>query len=314
MTTSIITGVGGFIGSNLAAELLNRGEKVIGVDNFSTGKEGNVEPLLSRDNFELLRFDLSDSLIHFPKKVERVFHFASPASPEKYMAMAMNTMEVNTSGTLSLLSYCLESGARLVFASTSEVYGDPLINPQSESYWGNVNPIGPRSVYDEAKRFGETLIAHFQRELKVDAGIIRIFNTYGPNMDPYDGRVVSTFIRQALTEQPLTIFGDGSQTRSFCYVDDLIAGIVAMGNSSYLGPINLGNPRENTLLELAEMVTSFVGGTGEIDFLDLPEDDPKVRNPDITLARSTLNWNPKVAIEDGIVKTADWMKQVLNRE
>jgi dTDP-glucose 4,6-dehydratase len=208
----------------------------------------------------------------------------------------------------------LDSGARLVFASTSEVYGDPLINPQSESYWGNVNPIGPRSVYDESKRFGETLISHFQREHKVDAGIIRIFNTYGPNMDPYDGRVVSTFIRQALKEQPLTIFGDGSQTRSFCYVDDLIAGIVAMGNSSHLGPVNLGNPRENTLLELAEMVTRFVGGTGEIDFLDLPEDDPKVRNPDITLARSTLNWNPKVAIEDGIVKTADWMKEVLNRE
>jgi dTDP-glucose 4,6-dehydratase len=246
-----------------------------------------------------------------PVDVQVVYHFASPASPEKYMVMAMNTMEVNTSGTLSLLQYCLKTGARLVFASTSEIYGDPLVSPQTEEYWGNVNPIGPRSVYDESKRFGETLIAHFQREHKINAGIVRIFNTYGPNMDPFDGRVVSTFIRQALKNEPFTIFGDGTQTRSFCDIDDLVAGIVAMGQSSHSGPINLGNPKENTLLELAQMVTDLVGGTGGIEFSDLPEDDPKIRNPDITRAREILNWDPLVTIEQGLVKTADWMRKVI---
>jgi dTDP-glucose 4,6-dehydratase len=227
------------------------------------------------------------------------------------MALAMNTMEVNTSGTLSMLQFCKRSGARLVFASTSEIYGDPLVSPQSEEYWGNVNPIGPRSVYDEAKRFGETLVAHFQREEKINAGIVRIFNTYGPNMDPFDGRVVSTFIRQALKSEPFTIFGDGSQTRSFCYIDDLVRGIMAMGTSDHPGPINLGNPRENTLLELARVVTEIVGGSGEIEFLDLPEDDPKKRNPEISKARSVLGWEPLVLLEEGIERTASWMRKRL---
>jgi dTDP-glucose 4,6-dehydratase len=205
----------------------------------------------------------------------------------------------------------LKTGARLVFASTSEIYGDPFVSPQTEDYWGNVNPIGPRSVYDEAKRFGETLVAHFQREHKINAGIVRIFNTYGPNMDPFDGRVVSTFIRQALQAEPFTIFGDGNQTRSFCYIDDLVRGIMAMGQCNHRGPINLGNPRESTLLELAKIVTDIVGGSGEIRLLDLPQDDPKKRNPDISKANQLLNWEPLISLENGIQLTASWMKQSL---
>jgi dTDP-glucose 4,6-dehydratase len=304
-----ITGVGGFIGSHLASHHLSQGDQVVGFDNFSTGRKTNINAL---EGLELIEGDLLQNLHLVPHDTKLFYHFASPASPENYMAMAMNTMEVNTSGTLSLLQHCLRTGARLVFASTSEIYGDPLVSPQTEDYWGNVNPIGPRSVYDEAKRFGETLIAHFQREHKINAGIVRIFNTYGPNMDPFDGRVVSTFIRQALKNEPFTIFGDGNQTRSFCYIDDLVSGIVAMGASSHPGPINLGNPKENTLLELAQMVTELVGGTGEIEFSDLPEDDPKTRNPDITRAREMLNWEPAVTIEQGLVKTADWMRKVIS--
>lgn len=305
----LITGVGGFIGSNLAAAHLALGHEVVGIDNFSTGNRENLQHL---EGLKLIEGGVNESLGNITDDVKIAYHFASPASPEKYMALAMNTMEVNTGGTLSMLEFCQRSGARLVFASTSEIYGDPLVSPQSEEYWGNVNPIGPRSVYDEAKRFGETLVAHFQREYKVDAGIIRIFNTYGPNMDPYDGRVVSTFIRQALKNEPFTIFGDGSQTRSFCYVDDLVRGIIAMGQSSHPGPINLGNPRENTLLELARMVTAIVGGSGEIQFLALPEDDPRKRNPEISRARNLLGWNPTVPLEEGIQKTAEWMRKRLN--
>ena len=304
----LITGVAGFIGSNLAKAHLYAGDQVIGIDNFSTGSRTNLN---SSNSLELIESGITEAIAKLPDDVQLVYHFASPASPEKYMAMAMNTMEVNTTGTLSLLQYCVKTGARLVFASTSEIYGDPLVSPQTEEYWGNVNPIGPRSVYDEAKRFGETIVAHFQREHKINAGIVRIFNTYGPNMDPFDGRVVSTFIRQALKGEPFTIFGDGNQTRSFCYIDDLVAGIVRMGSSSHPGPINLGNPKENTLLELAQMVVELVGGKGEIEFSELPEDDPKTRNPDITRAREILNWEPVLTIEEGLVKTADWMRKVI---
>jgi dTDP-glucose 4,6-dehydratase len=305
----LITGVGGFIGSNLAAAHLSQGHQVIGIDNFSTGNHENLKEL---QGLTLIEGGVSESLGKVPDDVSVAYHFASPASPEKYMALAMNTMEVNTGGTLSMLQFCKRTGARFVFASTSEIYGDPLVSPQTEDYWGNVNPIGPRSVYDEAKRFGETLVAHFQREENVNAGIVRIFNTYGPNMDPFDGRVVSTFIRQALKREPFTVFGDGSQTRSFCYIDDLVRGIMAMGQSSDPGPINLGNPRENTLLELAKMVTDIVGGSGEINFLDLPQDDPKKRNPDISKARSILGWEPTVSLEEGIQKTATWMAKNLS--
>ena len=305
----LITGVGGFIGSSLAAAHLSQGDEVIGIDNFSTGKPGNLEGL---DALELIEGGVTDSMEKVPKNVNVAYHFASPASPEKYMALPLDTMEVNTSGTLSMLKYSLGAGARMVFASTSEVYGDPLVSPQKETYWGNVNPIGPRSVYDEAKRFGETLVAHFQRETDVDAGIVRIFNTYGPKMDPYDGRVVSNFIRQALRGEPLTIYGTGEQTRSFCYIDDLVQGIMAMGVSSHAGPINLGNPRENNLLELADMIISQLGSQSRIEFLPLPEDDPKQRNPDISRAREFLAWEPKVTLEDGISKTASWMASNLN--
>ena len=305
----LITGVGGFIGSNLAAAHLSQGHQVIGIDNFSTGNHENLKEL---QGLTLIEGDVSESLGTVPDDVNIAYHFASPASPEKYMALAMNTMEVNTGGTLSTLQFSKRTGARFVFASTSEIYGDPLVSPQTEDYWGNVNPIGPRSVYDEAKRFGETLVAHFQREEKINAGIVRIFNTYGPNMDPFDGRVVSTFIRQALKGEPFTVFGDGSQTRSFCYIDDLVRGIMAMGQSSDPGPINLGNPRENTLLELAKMVTDIVGGSGETKFLVLPQDDPKKRNPDISKARSILGWEPTVSLEEGIQKTATWMAKNLS--
>jgi dTDP-glucose 4,6-dehydratase len=304
----LITGVGGFIGSNLAAAHLAQGDQVIGVDNFSTGNRANLENL---SGIQIVEGDVVESLDQIPQDVEIAYHFASPASPEKYMALAMNTMEVNTSGTLAMLQFSLRTGARLIFASTSEIYGDPLVSPQSEDYWGNVNPIGPRSVYDEAKRFGETLVSFFQREKKVNAGIIRIFNTFGPNMDPYDGRVVSTFIRQALKSEPFTIFGDGTQTRSFCYIDDLVSGIMAMGKSNHPGPINLGNPRENTLLELANIVTEIIGGAGEINYLPLPEDDPKQRNPDITRALTILNWEPKTSLETGIERTGSWMAATL---
>ena len=304
----VITGVGGFIGSNLAKAHLEQGDEVVGVDDFSTGKKSNLVDLRG---VELIESGVLDSIDKLPKATDVVYHFASPASPEKYMAMAMNTMEVNTSGTLSMLNYSLGAEARFVFASTSEIYGDPLVSPQREDYWGNVNPIGPRSVYDEAKRFGETLVAHFQRETNANAGIVRIFNTFGPNMDPYDGRVVSTFIRQAIEGEPITVFGDGTQTRSFCYVDDLIRGIVAMGKSSHPGPINLGNPRENNLLELAGLVTSLLKSKSQIEFLPLPEDDPKRRNPDITLAREVLKWEPMVSLEDGLTKTSLWMSDTL---
>lgn len=304
----LITGVAGFIGSNLAMSHLRDGDHVIGIDNFSTGTARNLEPL---DKLHFIDADLLESTNLLPKSVDIVYHFASPASPEKYMAQPINTMDVNTLGTRVLLEYSLDVGARLIFASTSEIYGDPLENPQKEEYWGNVNPIGPRSVYDEAKRFGETFVAHFQREHSSNAGIIRIFNTYGPNMDPYDGRVVSNFIRQALLGDPLTIYGSGNQTRSFCYIDDLVVGIRKMGESDVKGPINLGNPQERTLLDLANIVLEVTNGNSSLEFMELPEDDPRQRRPDISKAKNLLGWEPKVDIKTGIQRTADWISKVL---
>lgn len=304
----VITGVAGFIGSNLAKAHSELGDEVYGVDNFSTGQMRNIDQL---EGLNFVYSSVSESIDSLPKKVDVVYHFASPASPEKYMAQALNTMEVNTTGTLKLLEYASSNNARLIFASTSEIYGDPLVSPQQENYWGNVNPIGPRSVYDEAKRFGETFVAHFQREKLANAGIIRIFNTYGPNMDPYDGRVVSNFIRQALQCKPLTIYGSGEQTRSFCYIDDLVRGIMAMASSTQLGPINLGNPEERTLLNLAQLVLEITNSESILEFLDLPEDDPKQRCPDITKAKTLLNWEPRVDISTGIRSTADWISQSL---
>ncbi len=304
----LITGVAGFIGSNLALSHLKEGDHVTGLDNFSTGAARNLDSL---DKLEFMDSDLLQSRKLLPKSLDIIYHLASPASPEKYMAQPINTMEVNTVGTRMLLEYSLEVGARLIFASTSEVYGDPLENPQHEEYWGNVNPIGPRSVYDEAKRFGETFVSHFQREYSTNSGIIRIFNTYGPNMDPYDGRVVSNFIRQALLGEPLTIYGTGNQTRSFCYVDDMVDGIRKMGKSNIKGPINLGNPQDRTLLDLAKIVLDVTGSKSTLQFMELPEDDPKQRQPDITKARALLGWEPLVDIKTGIQKTANWISEVL---
>jgi nucleoside-diphosphate-sugar epimerase len=264
------------------------------------------------NGLEFINESVSQSINLLPEAVDIVYHFASPASPEKYMAQPLNTMEVNTTGTLNLLEYAANKEARFVFASTSEIYGDPLVSPQQETYWGNVNPIGPRSVYDEAKRFGETIVAHFQREKIANAGVVRIFNTYGPNMDPYDGRVVSNFIRQALKGEPLTIYGNGQQTRSFCYIDDLVKGIMAMGMSSHPGPINLGNPEERTLLNLAELVLEITKSSSTLEFLELPEDDPKRRCPDITKAKTVLGWEPAVDISTGISKTAHWISENLS--
>jgi nucleoside-diphosphate-sugar epimerase len=302
----LISGVAGFIGSNLAQSHLSDGHQVFGLDNFSTGHPRNLDNL---KGLELIEANLLDSKDSLPKSVDVVYHFASPASPEKYMAQAMNTMEVNTVGTKMLLEYSLEVDARLLFASTSEVYGDPLISPQTEAYWGNVNPIGPRSVYDEAKRFGETLVAHFQREYSANVGIIRIFNTYGPNMDPYDGRVVSNFLRQALAGEPLSMFGTGEQTRSFCYIDDLVVAIRKMADSNLAGPINLGNPEERTLLDLAQLVLDVTKSNSKLEFLDLPEDDPKQRCPDISKANNLLGWHPVVDIRTGLEKTAMWISE-----
>jgi dTDP-glucose 4,6-dehydratase len=304
----LITGVAGFIGSHLALAHLKEGDQVTGLDNFSTGVARNMDNL---DKLEFIDSGLLQSRKLLPKSPDIIYHLASPASPEKYMAQPINTMEVNTVGTGMLLEYSLEVGARVIFASTSEVYGDPLENPQKEDYWGNVNPIGPRSVYDEAKRFGETFVSHFQREYSANAGIIRIFNTYGPNMDPYDGRVVSNFIRQALLGDPLTIYGTGNQTRSFCYVDDMVDGIRKMGKSDINGPINLGNPQDRTLLDLARIILEVTGSKSKLEFMELPEDDPKQRQPDITKARALLGWEPLVDIETGIQKTANWISGVL---
>ena len=302
----LITGVAGFIGSNLARTHLRQGDEVYGVDNFSTGKPRNLENL---GGLQFIEGSVSESIGLLPKQVDVIYHFASPASPEKYMAQALNTMEVNTTGTLRLLEYASSNDARLIFASTSEIYGDPLVSPQQEIYWGNVNPIGPRSVYDEAKRFGETLVAHFQRERLANAGIVRIFNTYGPNMDAYDGRVVSNFIRQALQGKPLTIYGSGEQTRSFCYIDDLVRGIMAMAQTTQPGPINLGNPEERTLLNLSELVLEITRSSSTLEFFELPEDDPKQRCPDISRARALLGWEPKVDISTGIMRTAEWISK-----
>jgi dTDP-glucose 4,6-dehydratase len=301
----MITGIAGFIGSHLARAHVDSGDHVFGVDNFSTGSRINIDKI---PNLQIIESGVTEALGDFPQDLDIVYHFASPASPEKYMEMAMNTMEVNTIGTLGLLQYCQRTGARLIFASTSEIYGDPQVSPQSEEYWGNVNPIGPRSVYDEAKRFGETLVSHFRRTHGVKTGIIRIFNTYGPNMDPFDGRVVSTFIRQALNGEPFTIYGDGTQTRSFCYIEDLVRGIQKMGESDNPGPINLGNPTEHTLLELAQIVGSVVGRNLGIILKPLPEDDPRHRNPDISRAREVLGWEPEISLEEGVSRTADWMR------
>jgi len=312
MAKVLVTGAAGFVASHLVDSLLSDGYEVVGVDNFSTGNQANIAHLADNKNFTFVERDIVTGLGDLENvKFDQIFHMASPASPPRYMELAIETMHVNTTATEMLLQHATKHGSRLLFASTSEIYGDPHEHPQRESYWGNVNPIGPRSVYDEAKRFGETYVSFFQRVHKVRAVTVRIFNTYGPRMDPDDGRVVSSFIRDGIKGKPFQVFGDGKQTRSFCFVSDLVVGLRAAMDSGITGPVNLGNPNEFTLLELATKVGSVLGIEPVLEFKDLPVDDPKQRQPDISYAKSALNWEPKIQLAEGLQLTADWMRNQL---
>ncbi|MET9407966.1 UDP-glucuronic acid decarboxylase family protein [Streptomyces sp. NPDC002935] len=301
----VVSGGSGFLGSHLCDELLRRGDSVYCLDNFSSGRKANIARLLRHPGFHCVPCDVTERF-RVPGTVDAVVHLASPASPADYHHHPLETLAVGSRGTENMLRLAESQEARFVLASTSEVYGDPAVHPQDEDYWGHVNPIGPRSVYDEAKRFAEALSMAYRRSQGVDVGIVRIFNTYGPHMRPHDGRVISSFIRQALQGEPLTIFGDGTQTRSFCYVDDLVRGLVAMLDSAEPGPFNLGNPEERTVRELAEMVTGITGSSSGFRCLPLPVDDPVRRRPVITRAREGLGWQPRVPLEEGLRHTVDW--------
>lgn len=314
----VVAGGAGFIGSHLCDRLVGRGDMVLCVDDLSTGHRSNVAHLLEHDRFELVVHDVCSPLprAHVERLaggIDVVFHLASPASPPAYLARPIETLDVGSIGTRGLLELARSHEARLVLASTSEVYGDPLEHPQRESYWGNVNPIGERSVYDEAKRFAEALTMAYHRRHGVDVRIVRIFNTYGPRLQAADGRAVSNFIAQALRGGPLTIYGDGSQTRSFCYVDDMVTGLLALLEGAVTGPVNIGNPEEHTLLELAETILEltldlgFAGAAVPMEFHPLPIDDPRVRQPDITMAREYLGWSPRVELRDGLSRTIEWL-------
>ena len=289
----LLTGAAGFIGSHLADRFLRQGDEVVGVDNFATGRRENLALQLDHPDALFLEHDVSEPLA-VDGPLDWILHFASPASPPKYHALAIETLRVNSEGTRLLLELAVQKRAAFFLASTSEVYGDPLVHPQPETYWGNVNSVGPRSVYDEAKRYAEAMTMAYARSRGVDVRVIRIFNTYGPRMDSEDGRVVTNFIAQALRGEPLTIYGDGSQTRSFQYVDDLVEGIVRLMATPYQRPVNLGNPEEYTVLELAQLVQGLTGTRAPLEFHELPEDDPKQRRPDIALARRLLDWEPRV--------------------
>lgn len=304
---SVVTGGAGFLGSHLTDRLLKEGHFVIAVDNFITGSPLNLEHLAGNNNFKFIRQDVTE-YIFIPGSVDYVWHFASPASPIDYLELPIPTLKVGSLGTHNALGLAREKGAAFLLASTSETYGDPLIHPQTEDYWGNVNPVGPRGVYDEAKRFAEAITMAYHTFHKMDTKIVRIFNTYGPRMRLRDGRVVPAFIGQALTNQPLTIFGDGSQTRSFCYVSDLIDGIFRLMMSDYHSPVNIGNPREMTIRQFGEEILKLTGASSSLDFKPLPVDDPKVRQPDITRAKTILKWEPKVDFEEGIIKTIDYFR------
>ena len=296
--TAVVTGGAGFLGSHLCDFLIERDYRVVCVDNLETGSLENVEHLRG-GNFLFLNHDLTRHL-EVDEPVDTVFHLASPASPIDYLRLPLQTLKVGSYGTHNALGLAKWKRARFLIASTSEVYGDPEVHPQPETYWGHVNPIGPRGVYDEAKRYAEAMTMAYHRQQGVDTAIVRIFNTYGPRMRPHDGRAIPTFVRQARANVPLTIFGDGSQTRSFCYVDDLIRGIYALAQSGEHLPINIGNPNEFTLLELAELVLKLTGSKSEIVYEALPVDDPKIRQPDITRARQVLGWEPEIELEDGL--------------
>jgi len=304
----VVTGGAGFLGSHLCSALLTEGEEVVAIDNLSTGRRGNIVVLLDRPGFEFIQADITAGPVRLRGRVDVVANLASPASPPDYHRMPLETLAVGSRGTENTLQLAAQHGARYLLASTSEIYGDPLVHPQCEDYWGNVNSIGPRSVYDEAKRYAEAVTMAYHRHHGNDVGIVRIFNTYGPRMRPADGRVVTSFITQAVNGDPLTIYGDGSQTRSFCYVDDLVRGITAMLRSSVTGPVNLGNPGEFTVLQLAERVLELTGSTSAIEFHRLPQDDPMRRQPDITRARELLGWEPQVDLVEGLPRTIEWFR------
>ena len=301
MTTSLVTGGTGFLGSHLCEYLLAQGHRVIAVDNLVVSTLKNIEQIRT-DDFVFINHDMTDHL-EVAEPVDFIFHLAALASPIDYMRMPLHSLKVGSQGTHNALGLAKYKRARFLLASTSEVYGDPLVHPQPESYWGNVNPIGPRGVYDEAKRYAEALTMAYHRQQGVDTAIVRIFNTYGPRMRPHDGRAVPTFVRQALASQPLTVFGDGSQTRSFCYVDDLMRGLFLLATSGEHLPVNLGNPSEFTILDLAETVLRLTGSSSEIVYEALPEDDPQQRQPDITRARQVLGWQPEIELEEGLRRT-----------
>jgi dTDP-glucose 4,6-dehydratase len=308
--TAVVTGAAGFLGSHLSDRLLGEGYKVIGIDSLLTGNVRNIEHLSNNPDFHFIKHDVTN-FIYLPGEVHLVFHFASPASPIDYLKLPIQTLKVGSLGTHNTLGLAKEKKATYLIASTSETYGDPLEHPQKETYWGNVNPIGPRGVYDEAKRFAEAMTMGYHRAHGMDTKIVRIFNTYGPRMRLDDGRVVPAFIGQALEGRPLTVFGDGGQTRSFCYVSDLVDGIFKLSQSNYHEPVNIGNPVEMTIYQFAKAILRITGSTQPIIHKELPTDDPKVRQPDITLARKLLGWEPKVSFEEGITKTVAYFRDFL---
>jgi dTDP-glucose 4,6-dehydratase len=305
MARVVVTGGAGFLGSHLCERLLDDGCEVVALDNFLTGTPVNVEHLMERPGFRLVRADVTD-FVHVPGPVDQVMHFASPASPIDYLQLPIETLKVGSIGTLHALGLAKEKGARFLLASTSETYGDPQVHPQPETYWGHVNPVGPRGVYDEAKRYAEALTMAYRRTHDVDTAIVRIFNTHGPRMRPNDGRAIPAFASQALTGKPITVAGDGSQTRSIIYVDDLVEGIMRLLRSDLAGPVNIGNPHEVSVLHLAETIRKLAGSDSEITFIERPVDDPSVRQPDIGLASRELGWEPKVEFEDGLSRTIEW--------
>ena len=308
----VITGGSGFVGSYLCEKLINDGHEIIVIDNLLTGSTENIKNLMDNENFSFVEHDVQDH-IEIENKVDFVLHFASAASPKAYTEHPVNTLKAGSVGTINTLGLAKKHNAEYLLASTSEVYGDPLISPQTEEYWGNVNPNGERSMYDEAKRFAEAAVATYSRSYDLKTKIVRIFNTYGPRMQLNDGRVVTNFITQALRNENITIYGDGSQTRSFSYVEDTVAGIISLMNSSEYDVFNIGNPTEMTVGELAEKIIELTDSTSEIKYLELPNDDPKQRKPDITKAKTKLNWEPKVNLDEGLAKTITWVEEQLSR-